>query len=377
MPFDFPADPQTNDTYSYSGNTWIYTGNYWALSQGSGGGPGQNLLDSIDDVTIVAPTVGQTLVYNGTEWVNNTGGGGGGGDYSQLSIVTATAAPQASLVYNGLLGEFTFTPNTELSLPIATPTVLGGIRPDNITVTVDGTGYATAVRPKIYPAATNLNVSFNGAIAYLFSSYSGNNPTLTFTAGTTVAFNLAVSGHPFYIQTSVGANYDTGLVHVGSNDALSTGSNAQGKITGTLYWNIPSDLVGQYRYICGAHANMVGTINIINNSIESFQDIDVQNTYNFNSGTIFYTSGRTANWQASFTNVPIIENSVTVFTIIINQGSTGYYPSTILVNSTSISISWAGGITPSPGANKKEIVTFTIYYKGSAFSVLGNLSTYG
>lgn len=377
MPFDFPADPQTNDTYSYSGNTWIYTGNYWALSQGSGGGPGQNLLDSIDDVTIVAPTVGQTLVYNGTEWVNNTGGGGGGGDYSQLSVVTASAAPQASLVYNGLLGEFTFTPNTEGSLPVATTTVLGGIKPDNITLTVDGTGYAIAVRPKIYPAATNLDVTFNGAIAYLFSSYSGDNPTLTFTAGTSVAFNLAVNGHPFFIQTSAGSNYNTGLVHVGSNDILSTGSGAQGKITGTLYWNIPSDLVGQYRYICGAHANMVGTINIVNNTIESFQDTGIQNSYNFNSGTIFYTSGRTGNWQAAFTNVPTLDNSVTVFTIVINQGSTGYYPSTVSINGTSTSISWANGTTPTPGANKKEIATFTIYYKGSAFTVLGNLASYG
>ena len=84
--------------------------------------------------------------------------------------------------------------------------------------------------------------------------------------GTTIAFNLSAMGssHPFLIQNSSGANYDTGLVHVATDGTCSLGSNAQGKESGTLYWKIPSSISGTYRYQCSSHSAMVGAIIVKN-----------------------------------------------------------------------------------------------------------------
>ena len=71
------------------------------------------------------------------------------------------------------------------------------------------------------------------------------------------------------IQTSGGTNYNTGLIHVAVDGTVSTGSNAQGKVTGTLYWQIPADVNGAYRYICSIHSNMVGVITINNAGLAS------------------------------------------------------------------------------------------------------------
>jgi plastocyanin len=114
-----------------------------------------------------------------------------------------------------------------------------------------------------YPAITSLDVTNSGATAYLFNNqYAGNNPTIYAISGTTIAFNLNVSGHPFLIRTSGGTNYNTGLIHVDVDGTVSTGSNAQGKTAGTLYWQIPAGTTGNYQYICSIHSVMVGVITI-------------------------------------------------------------------------------------------------------------------
>lgn len=113
-----------------------------------------------------------------------------------------------------------------------------------------------------YPAITLLNVTNNNSQSYLFNNqYSGDNPTIYAISGTTIAFELNVSGHPFLIRNSLG-NYDTGLIHVSQSGTVSTGTNAQGKTSGTLYWQIPASLSGGYGYLCSFHPGMVGTITI-------------------------------------------------------------------------------------------------------------------
>jgi plastocyanin len=112
-------------------------------------------------------------------------------------------------------------------------------------------------------AVTKINVTHSGTSAYLLDQYSGNNPTVYVRAGETIAFNLNVLGHPFMIRVSSGgANYDTGLTHVATDGTVTTGSSAQGKIAGTLYWKVPTDISGGYRYQCSLHAPMVGSISI-------------------------------------------------------------------------------------------------------------------
>lgn len=112
-----------------------------------------------------------------------------------------------------------------------------------------------------YPAITMLDVTHSGSSAYLFSQYSGNNPTIYVISGTTIAFKLNVAGHPFLIRYS-SANYDTGLIHVTTAGVVTTGASAQGQTSGTLYWQVPANISGTYGYLCQIHAGMAGTITV-------------------------------------------------------------------------------------------------------------------
>jgi hypothetical protein len=114
------------------------------------------------------------------------------------------------------------------------------------------------------PAITKVVVTNLGASAYLFDQYSGNNPTLFAISGTTMAFQLSATGHPFLIQNPTGELYNTGLIHVATDGTVSTEGSAQGKDSGTLYWKIPFAISGGYRYQCSLHGSMVGLIQVKN-----------------------------------------------------------------------------------------------------------------
>ena len=114
----------------------------------------------------------------------------------------------------------------------------------------------------LHEGITQLSVTNSGASAYLFDQYSGNNPSLYVGAGETLSFNLNVSGHPFVIrETSGGANTSADLTHISTTGVVSTGADAQGKVSGILFWKVPFSLVGStYVYQCTIHGGMVGNI---------------------------------------------------------------------------------------------------------------------
>jgi plastocyanin len=117
-----------------------------------------------------------------------------------------------------------------------------------------------------YPAITTLVVTADNSNGYKFDQYgTTEDPVIYAINGTTIAFDLndsSMASHPFQIETSGGSAYSNGLVHVSNTGAVSTGSNAQGKTSGTLYWKIPSNISGNYAYQCAVHSAMRGTITV-------------------------------------------------------------------------------------------------------------------
>ena len=118
----------------------------------------------------------------------------------------------------------------------------------------------------VYQGTTRLIVTNSGTSGYLFSQYTGLNPTIYTFSGTTIALDLTAVGHPLLIQYGNGTNCDIGLTHVDTNGTLSAGALAQAKTTGTLYWQIPIDLVGAFKYQCFNHPAMNGAIILQNGS---------------------------------------------------------------------------------------------------------------
>ncbi len=154
----------------------------------------------------------------------------------------------------------------------------------NTANTTANLAYAQA-NSNYLPSVTRLDVTNNGASAYRFDQYGAavDNPSLYVRAGETIAFNLNNAGHPFAIRVSSGgSNYDTGLTHVATDGTVSTGSSAQGKVSGSLYWKVPYELGGNtYVYQCTVHSGMVGNIVLEPN------------------GTIAYAQANTARNQAN------------------------------------------------------------------------------
>jgi hypothetical protein len=149
--------------------------------------------------------------------------------------------------------------------------------------------------------AALIDVTNSGFSSYQFNShYSGNNPTLYFRPGQTYAFRLNnVTGHPFHLQTVSGAYssgnaYTTGLTHVSLTGAITTGASALLKVSGILYYEVPSNLSTTIYYVCQNHSAMAGKI-VIGNITET-------STGDGSTTTVTINSGRNVNDLLVFVN---------------------------------------------------------------------------
>jgi hypothetical protein len=284
MPLNFPSNPNTNDTYTFGDSQWEYNGTTWNIVSSAIVAPttansfatitvaGQSniVADSSSDTLTVIAGSNVTVTTNDSNdsiTINSTASGGAASN----SFATISVAGQNSVVADSSNDTLTLVAGTNITITTDQSTD---------TVTINSTASAGATNlstltdvlaagltvDKIYlPAITRLNVTNNGASAYRFDQYgTTDDPTIFAINATTIAFNLNVTGHPFLIQDNTGTNYNTGLTHVTTGGAVTTGASAQGQTSGTLYWKIPDSISGNYRYQCSVHAAMVGNITIKN-----------------------------------------------------------------------------------------------------------------
>ncbi len=256
--------------------TYLRGDNTWATVSGGGAasdsfatiavaGQSSVVADSATDTLTLVGAGGITITTDATtDTITITGSGGGAASDSFATIVVAG---QSSVVADSATDTLTLVASTGISITTdaGTDTITIASTAVSAFTELDDAGSLTVDRFYL-PAITMLDVTANGATAYRFDQYgTTDDPTIFAINATTIAFNLAgAASHPFLIQDNTGVNYNTGLVHVSTAGVVSTGSSAQGKQSGTLYWKIPDSISGNYRYQCGSHAAMVGTITIKN-----------------------------------------------------------------------------------------------------------------
>jgi hypothetical protein len=108
--------------------------------------------------------------------------------------------------------------------------------------------------------ATGLSVTANYVItspsggSYSVNGASGN-PALTLLRGSTYVFTVFASGHPFWLQTTVGA--------YNSANTYATGVTNGGEDVGGITFTVPANAPDNLYYICQFHSSMNGIINII------------------------------------------------------------------------------------------------------------------
>ena len=285
MALNFPASPTIGDTFTDGTTTWQWDGTVWNTVGSSSPVVIPNIFNTIsvagqesivadsssDSITIIEGVNISITTDASTDsiTISSTGAGGGGGEINQNAFSVIAVNGQNSIIADTATDTLNLVAGSNVSLTTEAGT-------DTLTISAStsgasnfsGLGEVTTSSlsfDKIYePAIVMLRVNNVGTSAYTFNShYSGNNPTIFALGGTTIAFDLDnISGHPFEIQDPTSNPYNTGLVHVASDGTISTGSNAQGKSSGTLYWRIPESISGNYRYQCQSHIAMVGAITI-------------------------------------------------------------------------------------------------------------------
>ena len=95
------------------------------------------------------------------------------------------------------------------------------------------------------------------------------------------------------------------------------------------------------------------------------------------SQSIFYLNKPSSNVTANVTNVPTTNNRVYTPTVILSQSSPAYIVSVVQVDGVGQTINWSSGITPTGNASKQDVFGFSLIRSGSAYKVLGQMSTYG
>ena len=84
-----------------------------------------------------------------------------------------------------------------------------------------------------------------------------------------------------------------------------------------------------------------------------------------------------ANSTANIIYLPTIADKTYGIVFILEQGGTPYYINALEIGGSSQTILWSGASTPTPVASRVEVESFTLYYSGSAWTVLAQYSSFG
>ena len=231
-------------------------------------------IDALSDVdtTTSAPSDGEILAWDNdaSKWAPSTAGSGG--DVNQNAFTTISVLGSSDIIADSTTDTLNFvngngivlstTPGTD-TITIASNINAGATQFSQLT---DAQSAGITIDEVAENAMVTLRVGANGFTSYTFNShYTGSNPTIYAISGTTIAFDLnAAPGHPTEIQDATGTALTSGVFHVTPQGALTqqTVDAAHDPDRGTLYWRIPENTSGNFRYQCTAHAPMVGVINI-------------------------------------------------------------------------------------------------------------------
>ena len=165
--------------------------------------------------------------------------------------------------------------------------------------------------------------------------------------------------------------------------------------TGPTSFTVSPTTSGNLVYANGTANSAASTSNVVFNVASNRLDItsalsiqEVQETViaavpttpytiDWTLGAIHYLTTIPSNLTVNITNLPTTANRNYVVSVYLVQGVTPYFVNALNIAGTSNTIRWAGGSAPTPAASRIEIQTFSLYYSGSAWTSLSQLSSFG
>ena len=95
------------------------------------------------------------------------------------------------------------------------------------------------------------------------------------------------------------------------------------------------------------------------------------------TGAIFYHTNIAGNFTCNLTNMPTTANRSYVVILILDQGANPYYASVLQINGTTQTMKWPNAFVTPVNANRVEVQAFTLYYTGSVWIVLSQITSFG
>lgn len=99
--------------------------------------------------------------------------------------------------------------------------------------------------------------------------------------------------------------------------------------------------------------------------------------HDFGVAQVFYHTNIQSNFTANIINLNLQNNTATNIHLVLVQGTNAYVCDAVKINGVSQVINWVGGILPLPTQNFTEILTFSITYINSIYTVYAQLMSYG
>jgi len=186
------------------------------------------------------------------------------------------------------------------------------------------------------------------------------------TGNAEVAGSFIVSGSSIITPTTTTFNLLnsnlTGTLNIGgAATTISFGSpNSTGSFRG--------DLIVEDRTTFGGTVERILHSQSAGGGVSSF-DLVLQ--------SIFYVNNPASNIIANFTSAPTTNFRVLTPTVILSQSATARIVSNVQIDGAAQTINWTNGLTPTGTAGKQDVFGFSLIRSGSAWKVLGQMSTYG
>jgi hypothetical protein len=322
---------------------------------------------------------------------------------SQITVNSISSAYTTPLIpQQGVLTEFTGTGGYTVQLP--NPTLYPGVsqqyyNASSGTVTLSltassgsivgpGTNNTTTV-PLSTLSSCQLYSDGTNWIASAFFGSAGSFTTLSTTGATTFSpaalVTISPTGGLTIAPATVAGTMDNVAIgnttpSSGKFTTLSASSTVSGSGFSTYLASPPA--IGSSAPSTGAFSGLtmsgLSTFQNIQEILQPVASPGSNPTLNYGNGDIFYLTSLSANFVPNFTNVPSTSARTTTITLILVQGGTPYYPTSIQIGGTGYSITWPGGTAPTPRASKVEICTLYILNSSGSFNyVLGSYGSFG
>jgi hypothetical protein len=194
---------------------------------------------------------------------------------------------------------------------------------------------------------------------------------------------------------ATGLTGPTGAIGTGATGL--TGPTGRTGTTGPTgpFFTLSSTTAGNILYANGTTTSVDTTANVsfnaANNRLDVTSTLSIQEvqetviaavpttpyTIDWTSGAIHYLTTIPSNLTVNITNLPTTANRNYVVSVYLVQGGTPYFINTLQIASSATTIRWAGGSAPTATASRVEIQTFSLYYSGTTWTALSQLSSFG